>query len=204
MGGGIFGLVFLIFLIVRHFGACIKDNYHNHYLKNDAINKGYDTWMDATGHQRDIINNHRIITYNNSKYGIQKKDMETNQIYYAEIEKVLEKFHQDKLKPHKENMWEGIIAGKPVYIDFNSEEIYQIVYIDDFSSGKMPCHFYTDFWTNTQVIKKTDNQLKKEEKNKNAKIFSIQELINYPCGNYYRNEKGQWRITNNWKDLATI
>lgn len=198
--GGIVGIIFLIFILVRAIGGSIRDTYHNKYLKSSAKQKGYSTWMDTNGVNRDIITDHKTPYVYDNKIGLHREDIDTGHIYTDEINQVLTRFHKAKNEPHEGTVWQSQIARKMVYIDYNTEAIYQMVCVSpkwkDGNIIKDFCYFYTDFWTNTEVIRKSDQQLEKEKTMKPSRIYTLDELRAYPWGNLVRDENGKWHTTN--------
>lgn len=205
--GGIFGLIVFIIMLIRHAGACARDSYHDMYLRDDAINKGYGTYFAHDG-ERMTISNHRARRILDNKYGAIEKDLVTGKEYYPELKPLMEQFHREKDQTSG-SMWKGYMGTYPVFVDKKSEWICALACAapnydtEHTNNERVLTWFYVDYFNQTTIVKKTDAQIAKESDPDKLKApaYSIEELKTYKDKTAYntygvkcRDKEGKWKI----------
>lgn len=172
MVGG-FGILLILLAIIRHIGACVKDEMRDARGKaSDAgIEMGY--YYGASGTKL-RNNNHSCHENRDPIKGRYVVDHVTHQTLYPEIEAGILEMRKLKAEGKKVGTtfkWKPKTCGQTVYIDWNTEEIY---YLACFTKrGVMPIWFYTDFATREKVIRKSDRQIAYEKKENKTSDLSI-------------------------------
>ena len=220
------GIILIFIAIIRHIGACIKENNDNNYSKQQSISNGNTVWYDHKACQRSVVNNHLMQSIRNDKYGLIRKDKQTGQIYYEAVDKLLVQFRAEGKRPNSaDNMWRGQLrpSGSIVYIDCDTERLYILscAHIGNDVHFQRPNYktdtwIYVDFWDGKTVIKKTGKQLEKEEmikaEGKEDEIYTLEELNNFEDRLYYdlnrysssfeRKNGMSWNKYGEWKSYS--
>lgn len=203
--GGILGLIVFIIMLIRHAGACARDSYHDMYLRDDAINKGYGTYFAHDG-ERMTGSNHRAYKSLDQKYGCIEEDLETGKVYYPNLKLLMEQFHREKDR-QPGMMWKGYMGTYPVFIDKKSEWVCALACAAPNYDAERKYDertltwFYVDYFNQKTIVKKTEAQLEKESKELKAPAYSMEELRAYKDITSYnsngakcRNKEGKWTI----------
>lgn len=204
MVGGL-GIIIIFIMIIRHVGACVREGHQNTYLKNHAIQNGYDTYYNANGNEVLLNNGHRCYSVIDNEFGVERTDTVTGEKIYPLVKELCNKYLAEKNKPHEGTVWKGHLSGiaqiHPVYIEYATDRLMRKVRVFP-SDDKFNFEFYTDFWTRTKVLRKTDAQIKKDNeliaKGMGDKVVDINDIPLYfgtDCFSYdqYNNK---WKIAN--------
>lgn len=206
MVGGL-GIIIIFVMIIRHIGACVREGHQNTYLKNHAIQNGYDTYYNANGNEVMLSNGHRCSSYLTSEFGREVTDLITKEKTYPQVQELYKEYLAEKNKPHEGTVWKGRLPGVaqvyPVYIEYATDRLMRKVRVHpDFESGKFSCEFYTDFWTRSQVLRKTDSQIKEDENLKATgqtnRILPLSEIGQWFGKDSFSYDKyeNKWKIAN--------
>lgn len=164
MVGGL-GIIIIFIMIIRHVGACVRENNHNQYLRNSAVQNNYYTYHNANGNEILLNNGHRCHTRITEEFGREVKDLITGEKAYPDVQKLYDQYCEDKRnKSYTETVWKGRLKNWDVYIDYSNDKMMRKVKLFPLDTNKLTCEFYTDFWTRTQVLRKTDNQIEIDKK----------------------------------------
>lgn len=198
----VFGFLFV--MIIKHVGACIKEDYEIRSDRQRAIAEGKSTFY-TVGGERDTATGHKIKRANEGYFGWSITDQVTGQKKYHELEEVLRKFEKEKddsrfICSEHDDVWQGYLNGNTVYIDRTTKQIMYLAYANtmyEYGRGlleRYDTYFYVDFFNRSHVIRKTKKQLSFEQKWPTRKWYSMDEINNFiPTDKTYRDDKGNWK-----------
>lgn len=165
MVGGL-GIIIIFIMIIRHVGACVREGHQNSYLKNHAIQNGFDTYYNANGNEVLLNNGHRCYSFLDNEFGVERTDTVTGEKIYPQVQELCNKYFAEKNQSHEGTVWKGRMEGvaqiHPVYIEYATDRMMRKARIHP--AGKYSCEFYTDFWTRSKVLRKTDAQIAEDER----------------------------------------
>lgn len=160
---GLFGLLFIFLMLFRHAGACYRETAWDRDAKLRAIERGDLEYMTINGRSRLVSNNHKCTSHRTEFQGYEVVDLETGAKYYPNAIKAVKemqnykRFHSDEIKGTVYKYQPKV--GYPIFVDYETEEPYFLAAYYVFCKRKEIVWFYTDFYTHTQFIRKSDIQL---------------------------------------------
>ena len=202
-----FGILIIFMMLIRHIGACIRENYITNSDRQKAIEKGESTYY-TIGGMRDTATGHKISFKDEGYLGWSTTDEVTGKKKYHELEELQRQFaeeldldkHRSKEEP---DLWTGWLNQKRVFIDRATKQLMYMSYagcmndMDRSASEKRDTYFYVDFFDRSKIIRKTNKQCRLEEKIPDKKWYTLDELKTYRCfGENCRSKDGEWKPLN--------
>ena len=203
--GGI-GLLIILIVIIKHIGASIRDGVSNSQSRREAMAKGEKTYLDFNCSNRNVDDNHKVVVQYSSIVGKYRWDFKSNKLYLDGLREFINKYNNKKnINTSEGTVWRGRVLGAQhdICIDSKTGELMlEASFYDPGNENKGPTRFYTDLWTRTKVIRKSDDQLSFWEKcgSKNGH-YSLEEIRNNKGKDAYFSKYGMWKVGNAFTSL---
>lgn len=202
----VFGV--LLIMIIKHVGACAKEGYEFSSNKQKAVSKGESSFY-VSGHEYDTTTGHRVSRLNDGYLGWSTTDVVTGQKRYHELEQLMEKFEREKdnpkyIFPDEEDVWQGRLNGRTVYVDRKTKQVLYLCCADTAHDNnrrvldKDPTYFYVEYNDRSKFVRKTKKQIRLQmESSLYKNSYSKDEIENYVAtSEEYRDKNGNWKPVN--------
>lgn len=203
--GAIFVILFLGIVLLKHFGAVIRDADHDNYLRQRAESRGENIYYAHDG-ERCIKNNHKVRVEHDKYLGQIITDLVTGEKCYQGIKDLMEEYYKwkgrDDYRDHGDT-WGGNLGQVIGYVDKATEEIYYLACVDAGNDANRNGDYgRTWFYVSLDrkhIIRKTKKQKEIDAKSSHLQ-YTMQEIEQYVdiyVGNKHgtpvcREEDGRW------------
>lgn len=202
--GAVFVIVFLGIVLLKHFGAVVRESNYNNHFRQNATENNEKLYYSMDGF-RYTNNNHKVRVDDDKYLGKIVTDLITGEKYYQGIDELLKEYHKAKVikDDYRDfgDVWYSHLGQTFGYVDKTTEEVYLLACAKgthDMNKGRNygEAWFYTDLGR-TKFIRRTRNQIKYDTHNRE---YTDEEIRNYvdqyadqaTSNKIYRELDGKW------------